>query len=122
MKQTSLILWLLCIGQTLFSQNVYTINADSVKLTGCDSNELIIENHTQGVAGFLYNTGKGRTAFKRPVTKINDTFYLIGAETLKMRYPTAWVQGGNSFGATGFLGTHDLQPVDLYSGNTRESG
>jgi len=38
-------------------QYVYTIKADSVKITNCDSAELIIENHTQGVPGFLYNTG-----------------------------------------------------------------
>ena len=33
----------------LFSQYVYTIKADSVKITNCDSAELILENHTQGV-------------------------------------------------------------------------
>src|ERR1700749_297004 len=84
---------------------VYAINADSTRLTGCDSNELIIETHTQGVPGFLYNTGKGRTAFKRTRMKINDTFYLVGADTLKLRNPSAWVQGGNKFGTTGILGT-----------------
>jgi hypothetical protein len=60
---------------------VYTITADSTRLIGCDSNELIIENHTQGIPGFLWNTGRGRTIFKRSVTSINDNTYLIGAET-----------------------------------------
>src|SRR5258708_4797900 len=94
---------LLSLVTTLSAQNVYTITADSTKLTGCDSTELILQNHTQGVPGFLYNKGKGRTIFKRPLTKINDTLYLVGADTLRMRYP-AWVQGGNRFGANGILG------------------
>jgi hypothetical protein len=51
-------------------QNVYTIKADSTKLTGCDSaNELIIENHTRECKGFLYNTGNGRTMFKKGLLK-----------------------------------------------------
>jgi hypothetical protein len=44
----------------LFAQTppvIYKIPADSTWLTGCDSNELIIENHTQNVPGFLFNTG-----------------------------------------------------------------
>ena len=102
---------------SLSAQNVYTITADSVKLTSCDSSELIIENHTQGVPGFLYNTGKGRTAFRRALTKINDTLYLVGADTLKIRTPLAWLQGGNAFGATGILGTTDNNPLDLYTNN-----
>jgi len=111
----------LALTTTLSGQTptVYTIKADSVKLTGCDSSELIIENHTQGVPGFLYNTGRGRTVFQRPLTKINDTFYLVGSDTLKMRFPSAWVQGGNSFGGTGILGTMDNNHLDLYTNGTR---
>ena len=120
MKSFSLLLPLI-VTTTLSAQNVYTIKADSTKLTGCDSNELIIENHTQGVPGFLYNTGNGRTAFKRPLTKISDTFYLVGADTLKLRNPNAWVQGGNSFGATGILGTKDNYHLDLYTNNIRRA-
>lgn len=67
------------------AQYVYTIKADSVKITNCDSAELIIENHTQGVPGFLYNTGRGRTIFKRALTRLNDSIYLIGADTLKLQ-------------------------------------
>lgn len=118
MKNT-MFFFLLLVSSHLSAQFVYTIKADSTKLTGCDSNELIIENHTQGVPGFLYNTGKGRTAFKRPLTKINDTFYLVGADTLKLRNPNAWVQGLNAFGTTGMLGTKDNQPLDIYAGNQR---
>lgn len=103
----------LSISNAGSAQYVYTVKADSVKLTGCDSNELIIENHSQGVPGFLFNTGRGRTVFKRGLVKVSDTLYLVGADSLRM--PRAWVQGGNSFGATGVLGTLDNNHLDLYT-------
>jgi hypothetical protein len=113
---------LISVSVSLSAQNVYTIKADSVLLTNCnDSTELILMNHTQGVPGFLYNTGNGRTAFKRPLTKISDTIYLVGADTLKLRNPNAWVQGGNAFGATGILGTKDNNHLDLYTNNQRRA-
>jgi hypothetical protein len=87
MKHPFTLLSLLILSISLSAQQIYTIKADTTKLTGCDSNELIIENHTQAVPSFLYNTGRGRTAFKRPLTKISDTFYLVGADTLKLRNP-----------------------------------
>ncbi|HVU99130.1 MAG TPA: hypothetical protein VHE34_28100 [Puia sp.] len=113
---------LACVTLTANAQTppkVYTIPADSTKLTGCDSNELIIENHTQTVTGgFLYNTGRGRTIFKRPVTSVNDSTYLIGLDTLKVGSPklnkNAWVQGLNSFGTTGTFGTSDKNNVEFY--------
>jgi hypothetical protein len=75
----------LLVCQLTMAQYTYTIKADSVKITNCDSAELIIENHTQGVPGFLYNTGRGRTIFKRALTQLNDSVYLIGADTLKLQ-------------------------------------
>ncbi|HLZ87240.1 MAG TPA: hypothetical protein VKQ52_08370 [Puia sp.] len=98
------------------AQSVYTIQADSVKLTGCDSSELIIGNHTQNIPGFLFNTGNGRTIFKRGAQLLGNGYYLIGADTLKLN-PNAWVQGGNSFGSTGVLGTLDNNHLDLYTNN-----
>ena len=65
MKHYFIFILILFAARATFSQNVYTIKADSVKLTGCDSDELIIENHTQAVPGFLFNTGNGRTQFRR---------------------------------------------------------
>lgn len=67
MKQPLLLLILVAVGFISRAQYVYTIKADSVKITGasCDSAELILQNHTQGVPGFLFNTGNGRTIFKR---------------------------------------------------------
>jgi hypothetical protein len=98
----------------VFSQYVYTITADSVKLTSCDSSELIIMNHTQNVPGFLFNTGNGRTVFRRGAQKLGDSAYLIGADTVKVS-SNAWTQGGNTFGTTGVLGTMDNNPLDLYT-------
>ena len=108
---------LICMSDMLFAQYTYTIKADSVKITNCDSSELIIENHTQGVSGFLFNTGRGRTIFKKGVVKINGGLYLIGADTLNLN-ANAWMQGGNSFGATGVLGTLDNNHLDLYTNDT----
>jgi hypothetical protein len=101
------------LSTRLQAQYVYTIKADSVKLTSCDSSELIIENHTQNVPGFLYNTGNGRTIFKHGLQQLTNGSYLIGADTLH-----AWIQGGNSFGTTGILGTNDNTNLDFYTNNT----
>jgi hypothetical protein len=97
------------------AQSIYTVTADSVKLTGSNSSELIIENHTKSVPGFLYNTGNGRTIFKKGLVKISDSIYIIGGDTLKYN---AWVQNGNKFGTTGILGTLDNNHLDLYTNNT----
>lgn len=53
------------VGATgLQAQVTYKIKADSVKITNDNcSAELIIENSTRNVDGFLYNTGNGRTRF-----------------------------------------------------------
>ena len=49
-----------------FAQNIYQIKADSVRIyNSCDTAELILENRTQNVSGFLFNKGKGRTEFRR---------------------------------------------------------
>jgi|GEM_PF-662720 len=117
MQRIVLLLTLLCLSQLVFAQNVYTIKADSVKLTGCDSSELIIENHSQGVKGFLYNKGNGRTVFKPGLVKINDSLYLIGADSLRYN---AWVQGGNAWGRTGILGTLDNNHLDLYTAGLQQ--
>lgn len=121
MKGHLILFLFLCSTVAAVSQTpkVYTISADSTRLTGCDSNELIIENHTQAIPGFLWNTGRGRTIFKRPVTSVNDSTYLIGSDTLKVGSPrlnkNAWVQGLNSFGTTGTFGTADKNNVEFYT-------
>src|SRR5688572_31603689 len=104
MKRILFILALLCLEKTLHAQYVYTIKADSVKITNtCDTAELIIENHTQNVPGFLFNKGRGRTEFRRGLTELTSNVYLIGADTLdfnKILGGSFYKQGGNSFGTT----------------------
>ena len=81
--KTGLLLALILASASGRAQYVYTINADSVKITNhCDTAELIIENHTQNVPGFLYNKGRGRTEFRKALQKLNATTYLIGGDTL----------------------------------------
>ncbi len=54
-----------------------TLQADSVDIHNYDSAELIIQNHTQNVPGFLFNTGNGRTQLKHVLVGISDSVYLI---------------------------------------------
>jgi hypothetical protein len=85
MNRFLLFLVLSCTSQVIHAQYVYTIKADSVKITNsCDTAELIIENHTQDVCGFLFNKGKGRTEFRRAAMRLNDSMYLIGCDTIMM--------------------------------------
>jgi len=87
MRKFLLFLALLCLDKVLNAQTpyIYTIKADSVKITNtCDTAELIIENHTQNVLGFLYNKGRGRTEFRRAVS-LNDSTLVLGGDTLLLR-------------------------------------
>jgi hypothetical protein len=119
MKRFLFFLVLVCTVQAIHAQYIYTIKADSVKITNsCDTAELIIENHTQTVPGFLFNKGRGRTEFRRVLQKISDTLVTIGLDTL--RIPYAWIQGGNRWNTTGVFGTLDNNPVDFYTNNTRQ--
>ncbi len=116
MKRVISLLALLCLEKALHAQYIYTIKADSVKVTNsCDTAELIIENHTQNVCGFLFNKGRGRTEFRRGLLRINDSISVIGCDTLKLN---PWLQGGNRFGAIGKFGTLDDNPIDYYTNNT----
>jgi hypothetical protein len=104
------------LGLGLRAQVVYTITADSVKLTSCDSSELIIMNHTQNIPGFLFNTGNGRTVFKHALLPIGGGSYVIGGDTLNTA-ANAWVQGGNSWGQAGFFGVLDSNSINFYTNN-----
>jgi hypothetical protein len=85
MKRILFLLVLLCLEKSLHAQYVYTIKADSVKITNtCDTAELIIENHTQTVPGFLFNKGRGRTEFRR-ASVLNDSSLIFGGDTLLVR-------------------------------------
>jgi hypothetical protein len=66
MKRILFLLALLCLEKGLYAQYVYTIKADSVKITNtCDTAELIIETHTQTVLGFMFNKARERKEFKQ---------------------------------------------------------
>jgi hypothetical protein len=120
MKKLFSLLVLVCLDKALHAQYIYTIKADSVKITNsCDTAELIIENHTQNVSGFLFNKGSGRTEFRRVMQRLNDTLVVIGGDSLRLPY--AWLQGGNRFGETGVFGTMDYYPVDFYSGGYKRA-
>jgi hypothetical protein len=110
MKPLILFILATLVCGSLSAQYVYTIKADSVKLTGasCDSTELILLNHTQAVPGFLYNTGNGRTVFQRGIIKINDTLYQIGADTLNLQA-----------GGGGIPTLADIPSLIAYAGSAR---
>jgi len=66
-----------CISIFSYSQTVYQIRADSVRIYNtCDTAELILENRTQNVPGFLYNKGRGRTEFRKLTF---DSTLILGA-------------------------------------------
>jgi len=110
----------IALMSSLSAQSIYKLQADSVKIFNCpDSAELILENHTQGVPGFLFNTGNGRTQFRRGMSTAGRGLYVFGADTLNLA-GTAWLQGGNAFGTTGMLGTLDNNPMDFYTNGTQQ--
>jgi hypothetical protein len=120
MKKILFFFVLLCMKKAVHAQYVYTIKADSVKITNsCDTAELIIENHSQTVPGFLFNKGRGRTEFRKVFQNLNDNTFLIGGDTMKLS--NVWFQGGNRFGSTGLLGTNDNYPLTFLQ-NGAEKG
>lgn len=85
MKKIYMILMVLASTLQVRAQHVYQIRADSVRIYNvCDTAELIIENRTRGVSGFLYNKGNGRTEFRRlRLESINGSQIAIsGQDTL----------------------------------------
>jgi len=78
------------------AQFIYKIKADSLLVTNDScSAELNLENSTKSIKGFLYNKGNGRTEFRRGAIKLNDSTYLVGADTIKTS-----VSGGGNGGET----------------------
>ncbi len=119
MKQFVILLVHLCTMQVINAQYVYTIKADSVKITNsCDTAELIIENHTQTVPGFLFNKGKGRTEFRRGAIKLNESAYLIGGDTLYI--PQVHANNGTSMANGNIVLGNDVSSTAAQLTNTRE--
>lgn len=116
MKRVIPFLLLLSMGNLLFAQSVFTIRGDSVKITNkCDSSELILENHTQSVQGFLFNKGRGRTEFRKALTKISDSIYLIGGDTLRTATSAFWAANGSHIYNinSGNVGIHRTDPIAM---------
>ena len=102
-----------CFTRQSHAQYVYTINADSVKITNhCDTAELILENHTQTVPGFLFNKGRGRTEFRRALIQADDTTFLLGGDTLRTNAFSLWRRNGAHIYNinTGNVGIHRTNP------------
>jgi hypothetical protein len=79
------------------AQFTHKIKADSVRIYNDNCNaELIVENSTKDIAGFLFNRGNGRTEFRKVLQKLNDTSFLVGVDTLIIRNPldTSILLGG----------------------------
>ncbi|MBO9730125.1 MAG: hypothetical protein J7623_15915 [Chitinophaga sp.] len=81
---SALVLVFFVISST--AQNVYQIKADSVRIyNSCDTAELILENRTQNVSGFLFNKANGRTEFRRLQLKaVNNALAIVGQDTLAL--------------------------------------
>lgn len=87
MKHIFKTLFILLLAQQSYAQHVYQIRADSVRIYNvCDTAELIIENRTRGVSGFLYNKGNGVTEFRRIQLESvgNGQIAIIGQDTLDL--------------------------------------
>jgi hypothetical protein len=114
---------MLCFHVTK-AQFIYKIKADSVLITNdsCTA-ELNLENSTKNVPGsFLYNKGNGRTAFRKVLTKIDNSTYLIGLDTIFTgggNAGNAWLLTGNAGinPSTNFLGTTDNNTLAFRSNN-----
>lgn len=81
-----LYLFFLCAAGTRgYAQNkIYQIKADTVRIfNNCDTAELVLENRTRAVLnGVLTNKGDGITEFRKVMTNLGDSLYIIGGDTL----------------------------------------
>ncbi len=89
---------------TAYTQQVYKIKTDSLKITNdsCTA-ELILENSTKHINGYLYNRGNGRTEFRSPITKINDSvfYFTLGDDTVKVGPGVSRLLAGNGLSRVG---------------------
>ncbi|MFY0255131.1 tail fiber domain-containing protein [Chitinophaga sp. 30R24] len=87
MKSFICTIFLLFIISFCYAQQVYQIKADSVRIYNtCDTAELILENRTQQVPGFLFNKGRGRTEFQqlKLIASGNNSIAIQGQDTLNI--------------------------------------
>lgn len=84
---TTLSLMMLAVSLPAAAQHIYSIRADSVRIYNvCDTAELILENKTQGVTGYLYNKGLGRTEFRKLklIAVGNSKLAISGQDTIDL--------------------------------------
>lgn len=86
---------LLVIVAAAATAQVHTqIIGDSVRIrSNTGTAELILENSTKNVNGFLYNKGNGRTEFRQGLLKLDDSTYVIGTDTINLS--NCWKTTGN---------------------------
>lgn len=90
-KRIFFILILFLTFCSIHAQVQTQVVGDSVLLHGNNgTTELNLENSTRNVNGFLFNKGAGRTEFRKGVVKVDDTTFLIGADTLRIAKPMTW--------------------------------
>ena len=89
------------------AQSVYQIKADSVRIYNtCDTAELILENRTQNVPGFLFNKGNGRTEFQRLklIATGNNAIAIQGQDTLSLETAiSSWGDARYDLMSTNFI-------------------
>lgn len=111
MQRLFILLCLATLHSTVFAQHVYKIKTDSLLVTNDSCNaELILENESKYVKGFLYNKGKGRTIFQQAMIKLNDSMYVFGNDTLNFRnlLNTIGFSGSNIYNTDGTLTANRL--------------
>ena len=90
------------VFSVVHAQHIYKIKTDSLLVTNDSCNaELNLENSTRNVLGFLFNKGNGRTEFRKGMIKLNDTAYVIGADTLKFAGNLTSLNAINGLSKTG---------------------
>lgn len=118
---------LTCVVFSVNAQVQTQVIGDSVFIhSNTGKGELILRNSTDTVKGFLFNKGAGRTEFRRVLVKVDDTTYVLGADTLHI-YNTgsanAWSLTGNAgTGSSNFIGTTDNRPLIIKSFGGVNSG
>lgn len=87
-------LWLFVT--VIHAQFTHKIKADSVRIYNDNCNaELILENSTKNIYGFLFNKGNGRTEFRKILTRLSDSTFLVGYDTLLIKGSGTPVLNGN---------------------------
>lgn len=88
MKRTFIFIVFIILALQASAQKKYQISADSVRIfSDCGEAELVIENKTRYVDGYLFNKGFGRTEFKRlELVSVGDSAIAIpGQDTILLR-------------------------------------